>query len=295
MSHRPAFLSAAALLATALPAAAQMPDRPFVFAIEGLAAGQGETDMDSGGSFSATRLYARAGGLHFFDGGSVGLFAGSGQVDYDFSDTVAPWGDIRDQSVDLTLAWETERADYFIAPGVNYNFEDGAGRDDAMTYGVFAGFGWKFSDSLTLGPAFGIYSELESSDLNIFPAILVDWEITDRIRLSTGPSLGASQGPGLSLDYGVTDNLRLGVAGRYESVRFRLDGDGPAPDGIGEDTSFPLVVTLDYEPFPGSRLAAFAGAEFGGELTLEDSSGRTIETREYDPAPIVGFAFRVGF
>jgi hypothetical protein len=218
-----------------------------------------------------------------------------GQIDYDFSDTVAPWGDLRDQSLDLTLGYELDRADIFIAPGINYNFEDGASRDDALTYGVFAGFGWKFSDSLTLGPALGIYSELESDDLNIFPAILVDWEITDRARLSTGPTIGATQGPGLALDYGVTDRLRLGVAGRYENVRFRLDDDGPAPGGIGEDTSFPLVVTVEYEPFPGSRLAAFAGAEFGGELTLEDASGRTIDTREYDPAPIVGFAFRIGF
>jgi hypothetical protein len=295
MSQRTALLSAAALLATAFPAAAQMPDRPFVFAIDGLAATQGSTDMDSGGSFSATRLYARAGGLHFFESGSVGLFASVGQIDYDFSDTVAPWGDLRDQSLDLTLGYKLERADIFIAPGINYNFEDGAGRDDALTYGVFAGFGWKFSDSLTLGPALGIYSELESDDLNIFPAILVDWEITDRARLTTGPTIGATQGPGLALDYGVTDKLRVGIAGRYESVRFRLDDDGPAPGGIGEDTSFPLVVTIDYEPFPGSRLAAFAGAEFGGELTLEDASGRTIDTREYDPAPIVGVAFRIGF
>jgi hypothetical protein len=286
---------ALALAAAALPAAAQMPDRPFVFAIDGLASAQGKADLDGGGSVSATRLYGRAGGLHFFDGGSAGLFLSMGRIDYDFSDTVAPWGEVRDQSLDLTLGFETDRARIFVAPGLNYNFEDGADRDDALTYGVFAGFGWKFSDSLTLGPAFGLYTALESDDLDIFPAILVDWKITDRARLSTGPTIGATQGPGLALDYGVTDTLRLGIAGRYENVRFRLDDDGPAPGGIGQDQSFPLVLTLDYTPFPGSRLAAFAGAELGGELRLEDSAGRTVETRDYDPAPIFGVAFRIGF
>jgi hypothetical protein len=295
MSHRPALLSAAAILATALPAAAQMPDRPFVFAIEGLAAGQSETDLDGGGSFSATRLYGRAGVLHQFEGGNIGLFASTGRIDYEFSDTVEPWGEVKDIGLSIPFRYTWGQADVFVVPSLRYDYEDGADREDGQTAGAFLGFAWRFSDSLAIGPAMGLFSELESDSPNIFPALLVDWDITDRLRLSTGPSIGATQGPGLSLDYGVTDRLRLGVAGRYENIRFRLDDDGPAPGGIGQDTSFPLVVTLDYEPFPGSRLAAFAGAEFGGELTLEDASGRTVETREYDPAPIVGVAFRIGF
>jgi hypothetical protein len=295
MSLHPLHLAAAVLVTSALPVAAQMPDRPFVFALEGLAAGQSDADLDGGGSFSSTRLYGRAGGLHRFDAGSIGVFASTGRIDYDFSDTVAPWGEVRDVGFSVPVRYTVGRADIFVSPSLRYDYEDGADREDGQTAGAFLGFAWQFSDRLTLGPAFGIFSELESDSPNIFPAILVDWEITDRARLSTGPAIGATQGPGLSFDYGVTDRLRLGIAGRYENIRFRLDDDGPAPGGIGQDTSFPLVVTLDYEPFPGSRLAAFAGAEFGGEVRLEDARGRTIETREYDPAPVVGFAFRIGF
>lgn len=294
---RPASVAtpAALLLVWALPAAAQMPDRPFVFAIDGLAAAQGEADMDGGGSVSATRVYGRVGGLYRFDGGSLGVFVSSGRIDYDFSDTVAPWGEVRDIGLSLPVRYTVGRADIFVSPSLNYNHEQGADREDGQTAGAFLGVAWRFSDSLSLGPALGVFSELESDDLNIFPAILVDWDITDRARLTTGPTIGATQGPGLAFDYAVTDRLRLGLAGRYENIRFRLDDDGPAPGGVGQDSSFPLVVTLDYEPFPGSRLAAFAGAELGGELRLEDASGRLVETREYYPAPIVGVAFRVGF
>ena len=295
MFDRKLILRAATALLAAGPAAAQMPDRPLVFAVDGLAAAQGSADLDGGGSFSANRLYGRAGGLYRFDGGSLGLFLSTGRIDYDFSDTVAPWGEVRDIGLGVPVRIAAGRADIFVSPSLNYNYEAGADREDGQTAGAFVGFAWRFSDRLSLGPALGIFSELESDELNIFPAILVDWDVTDRARLSTGPTIGATQGPGLAFDYAVTDRLRLGIAGRYENIRFRLDDDGPAPGGVGQDQSFPLVLTLDYEPFPGSRLAAFAGAELGGELRLEDASGRLVETRDYDPAPIVGVAFRIGF
>ena len=288
-------VSAAFLFAGLGAASAQMPDRPFLFAIDGLAAVQGDADIDGGGSFSASRVFGRVGGLYTFDGGSLGLFLGTGQIDYDFAGTTAPWGTIRDESVNIPVRLTAGQAEIFVAPGLRYDYESGADRNDGRTWGVFAGVAWRFSETLTLGPAFGAYTEIGSDDLDVFPAILVDWQITDRARISTGPTVGATQGPGLAFDYAVTEDLRLGVAGRFENVRFRLNDDGPAPGGIGQDRSFPVVFTLDYTPFPGSRLAAFAGAELGGELRLEDASGAVVETRDYDPAPIFGVAFRIGF
>lgn len=276
-------------------ASAQMPDRPILFAIDALAAGQGKAGLDGGGSFTANRVFGRVGGLYRFEGGSVGLFLGAGQIDYDFGSTIAPWDTVRDESVNIPFRLSVGQAEIFVAPGLRYDYEDGADREDGRTWGAFAGIGWRFSETLTLGPAFGAYTEIGSDDLDLFPAILVDWQITDRARLTTGPTVGATQGPGLAFDYAVTEDLRLGVAGRFENIRFRLNDKGPAPGGIGQDRSFPLVLTLDYAPFPGSRLAAFAGAEFGGELRLEDASGALVEMREYDPAPIIGVAFRFGF
>jgi hypothetical protein len=286
---------AAALAAGAGTAMAQMPDRPLLFAVDGLAAMQGDANLDGGGSFSATRVFGRVGGLYNFDGGSLGLFLGAGQIDYDFSGATAPWGTVRDEAINLPIRFTAGQAEIFVSPGLRYDYEDGADRDEGRTWGAFMGVAWRFSDTLTLGPAFGAYTEVESDDLDVFPAILVDWQITDRARLTTGPTLGATQGPGLAFDYAVTEDLRLGVAGRYENIRFRLNDDGPAPGGVGQDESFPLVLTLDYAPFPGSRLAAFAGAELGGRLRLEDASGTLVETRDYDPAPILGVAFRIGF
>lgn len=289
-------VSAAVLLTAATPAAAQVrDDRSLVFVIDGLAAAQGKADIDGGGSVTANRLYGRAGALYRFDGGSAGLFLSTGRIDYDFSGTAAPWGEVRDISLSLPVRFTLGQGEALVSPSLRHDYESGADREDGRTYGAFLGFAWRVSDSLRIGPAMGVFTELESDDLDIFPAILVDWDITDRARLTTGPTIGATQGPGLAFDYALNDKVRLGLAGRYENIRFRLRDDGPAPGGIGQDSSFPLVVTLDYAPFPGSRLAAFAGAELGGKLRLEDASGRLVESREYDPAPIFGVAFRVGF
>ena len=62
--------------------------------------------------------------------------------------------------------------------------------------------------------------------------------------------------------------------------------------GIGEDRSFPLIAGLTWGP-SYARLSLVAGAEFAGELRLEDSRGRRIAKSEYDPAPFIGFTFRL--
>ena len=70
---------------------------------------------------------------------------------------------------------------------------------------------------------------------------------------------------------------------------------GPAPNGVGQDRSLPVVVSIDYEPFPRSSITAFAGAEFNGQLRLDDANGNRIDTRDYDTAPLVGAAIRLAF
>ena len=129
----------------------------------------------------------------------------------------------------------------------------------------------------------------------MFPILAIDWDITDTVTLSTGGGFAASQGPGLTLSYKATEQLSLGLTGRYESFRFRLDDSGPAPGGIGEDRSFPVIVSADYSPWPMTTLSAFAGAEFAGRLRLEDSGGNRIDQSDYDPAPLIGVAVRARF
>jgi hypothetical protein len=285
------------VLVSSLPALAQ-PRTGWSTQVDGFTVFQGQTDLDGGGEFSASRTFLRAGAIYTAEtGNSAGVSASFGFFDYDFDKTGRdPWGNIRDYRISAPVRFAvSETATVFLAPQARWDHEKGADVSDSFTYGVFAGVSWQLTESLTVGPAVGVYSQLEDSGADVFPALLIDWDIDERWNLTTGSGLGATGGPGLTLGYAVTDTWKISLSARSESVRFRLDDDGPAPDGIGEDKSLPVVLSLQYDPNPGMAFSAFVGAEFNGRLRLEDSSGSKISRQDYDTAPLAGIAFRVRF
>lgn len=266
--------------------------------VDGLAVYQGSSNLSGGGSFSASRGFLRAGGIYRFGGGnSAGLFVSYGEFSYDFDFSGnQPWDDIRDVRVSAPLRFAIGgNASLFVSPQIRWDYQRGVDASDGRTYGAFAGISWRVNDRLEIGPAIGAFSQLSDDDTEIFPALLVNWKISDRATLSTGTGLGATQGPGLSLSYELTDAWDLSVSVRSERVRFRLDDTGLAPGGVGEDSSIPVVISVGYAPNPAVSFSAFAGAEFNGELKLDTASGVEVSRQSYDTAPIAGFAFRVRF
>ncbi|MEX0285283.1 MAG: hypothetical protein AB3N23_11790 [Paracoccaceae bacterium] len=292
---------AASILASAGVSSAQErrgPPTGWSSQIDGLSSWQGEASLSGGGDVAVNRGFVRGGVFHSWDGGTTaGLQLSVGRFDYRFRNTQSqPWGDITDLRISAPVRFRAgDRATVFVSPSLRYDYESGAGASSGRTYGVFAGIAWEVNPRLTLGPAFGAFTRLEDNDLEVFPALLVDWEISDRWSLSTGSGLGATQGPGLSLSYAVTEAWNVSLSARSENVRFRLNNSGPAPGGVGEDSSIPVVLTVSYDPNPGLSFTAFAGAELNGELTLDDATGRQISRQTYDTAPVAGFAFRLRF
>ncbi|NOD36813.1 hypothetical protein GS627_12150 [Ruegeria sp. HKCCD7318] len=254
--------------------------------------------MSGGGKFSASRAFLRATALYNLEGGSsVGLSTSFGKLDYNFSQSNnQPWENIRDLRVAVPVRFRVgDTTTVFVSPQIRWDYQSGASSSDGRTYGVFAGIAWQLNERLTIGPAFGAFSEFDESGTDFFPALLIDWDINDRWNLNTGSGVGATQGPGLSLSYALNEAIDLSLTARSERIRFRLDGDGLAPDGVGEDKSIPVVLSLGYNPNPGVSMSVFAGAEFDGRLTLDDANGVEISRQRYDTAPLVGLAFRVRF
>ncbi|MEP1935024.1 MAG: hypothetical protein ABJI96_22785 [Paracoccaceae bacterium] len=265
---------------------------------DGLAVFQGSSDLSGAGSFTSQRTFLRGGGLYRFESGqSVGLLVSTGNISYDFGNPGnEPWNDVKDLRISLPLRFSiNDRVNAFVAPSVRYDYQSGASASDGRSYGAFAGITWRLNDRLTIGPGAGVFSQIEDDDLEVFPALLIDWDISDRWNFSTGSGLGATQGPGLTLTYDHTDDWSFSLSARSEEIRFRLDDRGLAPNGVGQDSSFPVVVSVQYKPTPFLSLTAFAGAEFDGELQLDDSSGATVDKQSYDTAPIAGIAFRLFF
>ncbi len=258
---------------------------------------QFDTDLDEGGSYDVKRFTLEAGQGYGWDPRTSVSFALGYRYDgYSFSRgsgiaAAAPWEDVHSLSLGVPMRRGIgENWSAFMIPSVQSSGESGSSFDETITGGILTGFAYRFGERLTIGPGFGVVSQLEDS-ASIFPVLIVDWKITDKLSLETGRGLGASLGPGLTLNYQATHHWSFSVGGRYEKVRFRLDDEGTVPGGIGEDSSFPLFAGFTYSYSPEIKLSLVGGVEFGTEFVLEDSDGNRIMKESSDPGGFLGLTF----
>jgi hypothetical protein len=290
-------------LATALSASASAnPEDPRIWRISAElgAAHQFEGSLDSGGDFEVTYYAARLGASRVFaERLRAGLSVGYGEDHYSFTNGNiagnAPWSDIRDLRVGAPLQYRTEgRWTLFAIPTLRFAAEKRADLEDGRYGGILGGASYRFSERLSLGPGFGIFSEIED-DTSLFPVLLIDWKISDGLRLETGRGFAASRGPGIALNWTPDAHWTLSLGARYESFRFRLDDQGTAPGGVGEKRAFPLFLAAKRRIGADVTLAAIVGAELGGRLRLEDRDGALLSESDYDAAPMAGATLRIDF
>ncbi len=261
---------------------------------------QFDGSLDTGGEFGSDRYFLRAGLSRRIDADwSAGLSLGYGETRYDFSGGSgiggsAPWSRIRQLRVSASLRFRADEHWSFIAiPSLRY-FEESGAEGDGSQVGLLAAAAYRFSDRLTLGPGLGVFSGL-GEDSDVFPILLVDWKIAENWQLETGRGLGASRGPGLSLKWRPSGEWTFGLGARYEKTRFRLDGAGAAPGGVGEDRSVPVSLTATYAPTPQVDITLLGGVEFAGSLKLEDSQRRLLTQSDYDTAPFAGLSINIRY
>ena len=265
---------------------------------------QFQSDIDDdGGNFRVNRLVADAGIAYALDYRRRLSFAlGYGLSDYDFSGAegfagLRPWRHVDTFGLSASAIWGIDQQwTVFIIPSLKFSAERGAALDQALSGGGFVGFSYRFSKRLTIGPGIGVITQLED-DPSIFPVLIINWQITDRLTLETGRGLGATLGPGLSLSWKANDQLSLSVGGRFERLRFRLDDDGArrSIDGIGDDRSFPLFAGATYHFSPQVRASLVGGVKLGGEVRLEDKDGDLITKGDYKHAGFLGLTLNARF
>jgi outer membrane receptor protein involved in Fe transport len=227
----------------------------------------------------------------------VGGALGYGEDRYDFSGAsgfggLDPWGTAREFRISVPVRYFTANDwSFFGVPSLRFNAESGASFGDGANGGVLAGAAYRVNDRLTVGPGFGLFSEIEDS-ASFFPILLIDWQINERLSLATGRGLAASRGPGLQLNWKHSPRWAFALGGRYEKVRFRLDDSGVAPDGVGEVRAVPLYLQAQYSMSPKATIGLVGGTEVGGKLRLEDSSGGLLESSGISTVPFLGITFR---
>ena len=262
---------------------------------------QGDADLDKGGSYSSSRFNIEVGhGYGWSSRTSVSLALSYTNDNYSFAENKqggfsagAPWDTVHTYSISAPVRMEmSESWSVLLIPSIRSTGESSAEFEDTVTGGAIAGFAYRFGDRLTIGPGLGVLSQLEES-VSVFPFLVIDWQITDRLSLETGRGLAATQGPGLTLTYRPDEHWSFGVGGRYEKLRFRLDEAGDIPGGIGEETSIPLFFSCSYDFTRKVRLSFVGGVEAGAELQVEDAEGNTIAEESADPSFFGGMTFNI--
>lgn len=242
---KPDHLLSLSLLLSAAPAIAgnerPLPgDNPWQPSAQAAIVFQPESSLDTGGDVQVTRSFIEGGiSRAWASGWRAKLSVGYGEDEYDFSGNAGfggsdPWGRVRELRFSAFLQYAfDDRWTLFGIPSLRFNAESGASLNDGRTEGLLAGAGYRVSDRLTIGPGLGVFSELED-DTSVFPILIIDWPITDRLSLETGRGFAASRGPGLR---GLGPIAPLAIRPRRPlrkaPLSSRRSGCGPGRGGRG--------------------------------------------------------------
>jgi hypothetical protein len=218
-------------------------------------------------------------------------------VDYEdwrFNDIAAfggaqPWGSLYRVGLSVPYSYITAGGwRLTFSPTLEYAGESGAELSDALEYGALVSAARRLSPDLTLGLGVGVYERIEQT--RAFPFLIVDWRITERLRLTNPLPAGPAGPAGLELSYALDSGWEIGLAAAFRSFRFRLDENGPVPNGIGENSYLPVVARIGRRISEALTLNLYAGAALAGDLRVEDRDGNGLYDEDRDPAGLVGLS-----
>lgn len=254
-----------------------------------------KADLDDAGDFSVARARAAVDlGMDLGERRALTLTLGAEHSWYDFDDAtgLAATGDPFSRTFEAQLgarfsAPVNDRTDWFALGAVGLAAEDGADLSDAWVFTAGGGFVTRASPTFSWGLGLVVRTRPEDDAL-IVPIPQIRWAIDDRWTL-------ASHRAGARLNYAHSDQLSYGLQAEYQSRSFRLDDDGPIPDGVATDRAVPVAFYAEYTPRPGVTLGASIGATLLHNVELIDDAGDKITDEDADPAAFFGLTARVAF
>lgn len=259
----------------------------------------GEVDLGQGDTISSSRTVVGMNLGWSTDTLNYGVDILAGRTSYEFGSRFLGRQtlDVDEIQIAVPLSFGVgDRGRVFLSPNLTFHGEDGTSFEDGTSYGLIGGVGWQVSPTLFIGPGIGIASSLvEDDDPSVFPFIVLDWKIAEQWTLSTGSGFAASRGPGLRLAYAPSESWEFGIEARLEEFEFKLDEGSTFSDGVGRDSSTPILVTGRYQPRENVTISGFVGASVGGSLTLFDETGEEVYEEDYETAPLLGIAATIAF
>jgi len=261
---------------------------------------QSDSDLDSGGEAGYAAVFTSIRGNWTLDAhSSLGLGLRFDYEDWRFNDIgplggVQPWDRLYRTGISIPYSYTTDGGwRWTFSPTVEYSGESGASASDSLEYGALISAARRLHPGLTLGLGVGVYDRIEET--RAFPFLIVDWRITDRLRLTNPLTAGPAGPAGLEISYTLGSGWEVGIAAAYRSFRFRLDENGPIPNGIGENQNVPLVARIGKQISDSLSFNLFVGATLAGNLRAEDQNGNRLYDEDRDPAALIGLSLAARF
>ena len=268
----------------------QAPGQTSVFVgVTGLT--QFNTNVVDGGSFNWQDASANVNVTRQFTSDwAAGVSARYGYQNWSWSNLQtlggqAPWTAINTPALGMNFAYSPSPEWRFgFAPTIEWSGETGTGTGGTATYGAVVSGSRTFSKNLTLGLGAGVFRQIDQT--KVFPFLVVNWNITDRLKLSNPLPAGPAGGAGLELSYALDESWTLGGGGAYRSYKFRLNENSPVANGVGQNSFVPIFARLSYRIDKTASLDLYAAATTAGRLSATDSEG----TRQLSTNYQTGFA-----
>lgn len=295
---RPLAVVVLALGALTLAAAnAQTPERKEIAAsasVSGIY--QADGDLDGGGKAGWSGLLVNGGwSVQTTPQLKLGFTLQYDYQDWRFSNPAAfggaaPWSKLNLLNLGIALDYAYQ-PDLLIgvSPIVGWSYETGASSSDVLDYGAIVTVTKVFSPQFVLGAGVGVFRQVDET--KVFPIVIIRWQIDDHWRLQNPFRAGPTGGAGVELAYAFDDRWEAGVGGAYRSYRFRLDDQGFAPGGVGENRFIPVFARVTRKIGEASRLDFYAGVSTSGRLSVDSSTGNSLARVDYNTAALLGLTF----
>ncbi len=251
------------------------------------------SNVDGGGDLGVFSLFSYADvSKQINEKWGIGLGLKYQFDNYDFSGLTAfyvprPWKEVQHAGISVPIFYTlNNKWEFILIPQGQFSGEFGARFGDGLVYGGGAAVRYSFGPKTRVGIGVAAYYYLEQA--RVFPFLVLNLNLTERITLTNPFHLSPAGPAGVVASYKLNRQWDIGVGGAIRSYRFRLDYDGPIPNGIGEYESFPLFVRLAYKPFPEATIAIYGGLSVYNRLRVEDRDGNRLYESSQDVAPLIG-------
>lgn len=261
---------------------------------------QFESDLDGGGGFDVSRHHFHAGlkksvNRNLTLGGGLSYKAEA----WEFNDRndiagATTWDTIHRLRLNIPVTYAFN-ANWIgaLSASVASAGESGADFSDTLTYGGVSYLIHTYNRDLMIG--FGVSLSNGLEEVSVFPFVIVNWQITSKLRLSNPAEDGAVGPAGLELIYAPTQNWEMSIGGAYGKDRFRLQDDNAVSGGVGENEYIASFVRLHHKLGRSISVDLVGGIYTNGKITINNSDGDEIGDEQYDPATFLAMTLKAQF